>query len=218
MAENVFNEYWLFEPTPMKNYRIYISNNTLLITKIAPKQSLKIIQLESADFDFNAFHKNLKKGSKKDYVITCKNPQKLFKSIKQKLEIIKAAGGLVENSKGEFLFIFRNKKWDLPKGKVEKDEKLKFTAVREVEEECGVEIEKRDKCLCKTYHIYELNGKIILKKTNWYKMYVKGVPKLTPQKEEGITTASWVGPSGIKAKMKNTYPLILDVLEAESLV
>jgi hypothetical protein len=201
----------------MKNYRIYINNNTLLITKSLPKQE-KVHQIDPADFDFHTFHKNLKKGSKKDYALISKTPKLLFKSIKKKLTIIKAAGGLVENSKGEFLFIFRNKKWDLPKGKVEKNEPIKITAVREVEEECGVRVEKRDKCLCKTYHIYELNGKIILKKTNWYKMYVKGVPKLIPQKEEGITTASWVGASGIKAKTQNTYPLILDVLEAESLV
>jgi 8-oxo-dGTP pyrophosphatase MutT (NUDIX family) len=202
----------------MKNYRIYINNHTLLITKSLPKLLDKIHHLNSADFDFLDFYKNLKKGGKKDYLLLTKTPKPLFKSIKKKLTIIKAAGGLVENAKGEFLFIFRNKKWDLPKGKVEKDEKLKATAVREVEEECGVKIEKREKCLCKSYHIYELGGKIILKKTNWYKMYVKGVPKLIPQKEEGITTASWVGPSGIKAKIKNTYPLILDVLEAEELM
>jgi 8-oxo-dGTP pyrophosphatase MutT (NUDIX family) len=202
----------------MKNYRIYINNNTLLITRSLPKNVDKIHHLDAVDFDFHSFHKNLKKGSKKDYALISKKPKELFKAIKKKLTIIKAAGGLVENSKGEFLFIFRNKKWDLPKGKAEKDEELKVTAVREVEEECGVKIDKRDKCLCKSYHIYELNEKLILKKTNWYKMFVKGVPKLIPQKEEGITTASWVGPSGIKAKTKNTYPLILDVLEAERLV
>ena len=146
------------------------------------------------------------------------NPKELFKSIKKKLTIIKAAGGLVENAKGEFLFIFRNKKWDLPKGKLEKNEDIKDTAVREVEEECGVKIDKREKRLCKTYHIYELGGKVILKQTSWYKMFVKGIPKLVPQTDEGITSASWVGAEGIKAKMKNTYPLISDVLGAEKLV
>ncbi|WP_235969793.1 NUDIX hydrolase [Pedobacter planticolens] len=151
-------------------------------------------------------------------MLITKTPKELLKSIKKKLTLIKAAGGLVENAKGEFLFIFRNKKWDLPKGKVEKGEKVKDTAVREVEEECGVKIEKREERLCKTYHIYELGGKVILKRTSWYKMFVKGSPKLIPQKEEGITTASWVAPLGIKVKMKNTYPLILDVLKAESLV
>ena len=142
----------------------------------------------------------------------------LQKAFSKNFKSIEAAGGIVENEKKELLFIYRLDKWDLPKGKVEKDEKVKVTAVREVEEECGVEIEKREDLLCKTYHVYELNGKVILKRTTWYKMKVKGSPKLIPQKEEGITTASWVAPLGIKVKMKNTYPLIVDVLKAEGLV
>jgi len=202
----------------MKTYRIYINEHILLIAETAPKQTEKTQQLEGNGFDFIAFYKNLKKGSKKEYVLLSKNPKETFKTIKKKLTIIKAGGGLVVNAKGEFLFIFRNKKWDLPKGKVEKKEKIKDTSVREVEEECGVKIEKREERLCKTYHIYELNGKIILKRTSWYKMTVKGSPKLVPQTEEGITTASWVSPAGIKEKIKNTYPLILDVLRAGELI
>lgn len=182
-----------------------------------PKQLERVQQLDTENFDFQTFYKNLVKGSKKNYVLIDNSPKMRFKAIRKKLVLIKAAGGLVENSKGEYLFIFRNKKWDLPKGKVEKEEKVNVAAVREVEEECGVNIEKRGKRLCKTYHIYELNGKIVLKTTSWYKMVVKGKPKLIPQKEEGITTASWVSESGIKSKVKNTYPLILDVLRAKKL-
>jgi 8-oxo-dGTP pyrophosphatase MutT (NUDIX family) len=202
----------------MKNYRIYIDNNTLFVTGDTPKQTEKTQLLDSNCFDFLPFYKSLKKSNSTDFVLFNQNPKELFKAIKKKLIIIKAAGGLVENGKGEFLFIFRNKKWDLPKGKLEKDEKIKETAVREVEEECGVKIERREERLCKTYHIYELSGKVILKQTSWYKMFVKGVPKLIPQTAEGITSASWVGAEGIKAKIKNTYPLILDVLKAEKLV
>lgn len=202
----------------MKNYRIYINSRILLFTDNLPKQFDTFEQLDVNNFDFPTLYRNLKKNGHKNFIVLSKNPKDVFKAFKKKLSIIKAAGGLVENAKGEFLFIFRNKKWDLPKGKVEKDENMKTAAVREVEEECGVKIEKRGKRLCKTYHIYELNGKIILKRTNWYKMYVKGVPKLIPQKEEGITTASWVDVSGIAAKTKNTYPLIIDVLQAQKLI
>lgn len=202
----------------MKSYRIYINDNSLFISDAIPKQVDKIQQLEVSEFDFLTFYKSQKKGNNKHYGLITKQPEQVFKKIKKKLSLIKAAGGLVQNSNGDFLFIFRNKKWDLPKGKVEKGEKIKDTAVREVEEECGVDIEKREEKLCKTYHIYELNGKLILKRTTWYKMLVKGNPKLVPQEEEGITTASWVTAAGIKIKMKNTYPLILDVLKAEKLV
>ena len=190
----------------------------MFIVDHIPKQLEKAQHIDTENFDFPTFYKNLVKGGKKDHVLVSDNPKMIFKTIKKKCLLIKAAGGLVENVKGEYLFIFRNKKWDLPKGKVEKEEKIKVAAVREVEEECGVKIEKRGKRLCKTYHIYELNGKVVLKSTSWYTMEVKGKPKLTPQKEEGITTASWVNDLGIKSKMKNTYPLIVEVLRKKKLV
>jgi len=190
----------------------------LFIADIVPKHLDQIQQLDTEYFDFITFYKNIKKLHNNHYVLLTNNPKKLLKKIKRSCTIIKAAGGLVENANGQFLFIFRNKKWDLPKGKVEKDEKMKITAVREVEEECGVTIEKREDLLCKTYHVYELGTKIVLKKTNWYKMLVKGSPKLIPQVEEGITNAVWVAPIGIEDKIQNTYPLILDVLAAENLV
>ncbi len=202
----------------MKKYSIYINHYTLLITDVTPKSSEKFEQLESDGFDFLSFYKSIKKAKYESFVLVTKEPKAIFKQVKKKLTIIKAAGGLVENDRGEFLFIFRNKKWDLPKGKVEKGEKVKETSVREVEEECGVVIQKRGDLLCKTYHIYELGNKIILKRTSWYKMRVKGVPSLVPQTEEGITNAVWVSPSGVAEKIQNTYPLILDVLKAERLI
>ncbi|WP_461484958.1 NUDIX hydrolase, partial [Pedobacter sp.] len=130
---------------------------------------------------------------------------------------IPAAGGVVIRNE-KLLFIFRNEKWDLPKGKVDKGEKVKDAAVREVEEECGVKIAKRNDSICKTYHVYEMNGELILKRTSWYKMNVKGSPNLIPQLEEGITAAVWVAPQNIKLKIENTYPLIVDVLRSEHLI
>ena len=134
-----------------------------------PKISNNIQLIDNEVFDFLTFYKKLKKESK-DYVLVNKNPKNILKSIKNKLMLIKAAGGLVKNVNGDFLFIYRNKKWDLPKGKVEKGEKLKITAVREVEEECGVKILNRSGLICKTYHVYEMGANLVLKRTNWYKM------------------------------------------------
>ncbi|WP_449437709.1 NUDIX hydrolase [Pedobacter steynii] len=149
-----------------------------------PKQVKKIQQIDIQDFDFEIFYKNLARVSGKDYILLDADPKKLFKKIKKSCELIKAAGGLVKNAKGNYLFIFRNKKWDLPKGKVEKDEKMKDAALREVEEECGVKIYTNDEKLCKTYHVYSLDTRLVLKKTNWYSMTVKGEPKLIPQKKK----------------------------------
>ena len=190
----------------------------MFITHELPSQIDKIQQIEAEGFDFRSFYKNLKSSKQKHYLLLTKSPQAAFRKIKKDLTIVKAAGGLVNNAKGEFLFIFRNKKWDLPKGKVEKGEKMKVAAVREVEEECGVCIAQRNKRICKTYHVYEMGSELILKRTNWYHMTVKGSPKLVPQVEEGITEAVWVAPYEIKAKIKNTYPLIIDVLKNEKLL
>ncbi|MFD2288158.1 NUDIX domain-containing protein [Pedobacter petrophilus] len=197
-----------------QNYRIYINDNTLFISEVLPEQKEKIQQLEFQDFDLQTFYKKLKNGSKKSYLFLTKNPEETFKKLKKNCEIIKAAGGLVESANGNYLFIFRNKKWDLPKGKLEFGEKMKETAVREVEEECGIKVLKREDKLCKTYHVYQNGSKMVIKKTNWYKMTVKGEPKLVPQKEEGIDEAVWLDKNHLLPVVKNTFPSIMDVMRA----
>jgi 8-oxo-dGTP pyrophosphatase MutT (NUDIX family) len=202
----------------MKTYRIYINDITLYITSIIPQLNEEIEQLTVLGFNFQTFYAQLDKVSGKTFLLLTEDPKSLFKSIKESCVIIKAAGGLVESAKGNYLFIFRNKKWDLPKGKVEKGEGMREAAWREVEEECGVKIFTHDEKLCKTYHVYTLGSKIVLKKTNWYRMTVKGEPKLIPQKEEGITKASWLSKNDLEPVIANTYPSIMDVLEAGELL
>lgn len=202
----------------VQKYRIYINENTLFLTDTVPEKSNQVQLLDLQSFDFFTFYKNLDKGSKKNYVLLAEDPKAELKKIKKKCTMIKAAGGLVRNADDDYLFIYRNKKWDLPKGKVENGEKMKEAALREVEEECGVKIFENGEKLCKTYHVYELNGEIVLKKTNWYDMKVKGKPKLIPQKEEGITKAGWYSKNELDPLLKNTYLLIIDVLAAGDLV
>ncbi|SEQ89115.1 NUDIX domain-containing protein [Pedobacter rhizosphaerae] len=190
----------------------------MFISDVLPEQKEKIQQLEIQDFDLKIFYKKLKNGSKKSYIFLTKSPKETFRKLKKDCEIIKAAGGLVESANGNFLFIFRNKKWDLPKGKLEDDENMKDAAVREVEEECGIKVLKREGKLCKTYHVYPLGTKMVIKKTNWYKMTVKGEPKLVPQKEEGIDKAVWLHKNQVAPVVINTYPSIMDVLKAGNVI
>jgi 8-oxo-dGTP pyrophosphatase MutT (NUDIX family) len=208
---------FLTATSSMKTYRIYINDNTLIITSRLKAETETIQLLEESEFNFKAFYAGLGKLSARQFALVTDQPKALFKEIKKSLTIIKAAGGLVKNAKGEFLFIFRNKKWDLPKGKVEKGEGMKEAGLREVEEECGVKISTNDEKLCNTYHIYEMGAKLVLKKTNWYSMTVKGSPKLIPQKEEGITKAEWLSAADLKPVVKNTYPSIMDVMKAGKL-
>jgi 8-oxo-dGTP pyrophosphatase MutT (NUDIX family) len=120
-----------------------------------------------------------------------KKEHKLLKHLKKKLKVIVAAGGLVYNSQKEILFIYRNKKWDLPKGKAEKGENIEETAIREVEEETNVQGLEIVRFLQTTYHIINRNGKYKLKETHWYEMKTDFDGKLIPETSEGIKKAKW---------------------------
>ncbi len=129
-------------------------------------------------------------------------------------KIIEAAGGLVQNEEGKWLFIFRNGKWDLPKGKIEKGEKIRTAAIREVEEECGISKLQIVKELPSTYHTYFMEEKQVLKRTYWFEMRCADTSALVPQVEEGITDVQWLAKSEFKKVKTNTYESILDVLKA----
>ena len=128
------------------------------------------------------------------------------------MELIRAAGGLVSNEENKYLFIFRKGKWDLPKGKLDKGETFRTAAVREVEEECGITIDSCGEKICKTYHIYEVYGVPVIKKTVWYWMRADNQPDLSPQLEENITDAKWLAAGDFMLVRENTYPLIRDVI------
>lgn len=137
----------------------------------------------------------------------------IFKSIKHRMLFIKAAGGIVRNESNQALFIFRNGKWDLPKGKMEEDENSRSAAIREVEEECGIRIDASGEKIANTYHIYEMNGQMLLKKTAWYWMKASKKEKLIPQVEEGITEVRWLSKSELAMVRENTYPLIRELIK-----
>lgn len=203
----------------MKTYRIYINNNALIISDQMPELNFPVQEINAEGFNFLTFYAQLDLNAEKFYVLLVQDTKATFKTIKKSCTLVKAAGGLVRNASGACLFIYRNKKWDLPKGKVEKGEGMHEAGRREVEEECGVKIWQSNSVkICRTYHIYVLGSKLALKKTNWYDMTVKGEPLLIPQKEEGITKAEWLQADEISAVLANTYPSILDVMEAGNLV
>lgn len=141
------------------------------------------------------------------------NEKLLLANFSMAFKVIEAAGGLVKNKKGEYLFIFRNGKWDLPKGKIEKGEGIKEAAIREVEEECGIGKLKIGKDLESTYHTYVQDGKSILKRTYWFEMTSEDESKLVPQTEEGITDVKWLSKSDLQQVCENTYESIKEVIK-----
>lgn len=128
-----------------------------------------------------------------------------FEAFAQDYRIIHAAGGIVCNENDEILMIFRLGKWDFPKGKVEEGEQYPEAAVREVEEETGLQNITLGEPLPSTFHTYELRGEQILKETHWYRMSAQR-QSLTPQTIEDISQAVWVPRADVDANMENSYP------------
>jgi len=145
-------------------------------------------------------------------IIFDQNFQKLKSDFFKHFMVIKAAGGLVKNHKGEILLIFRRGKWDLPKGKLDAGETIEECALREVEEETGLKNLELRKLLKITFHTYVQFGKHILKETHWYSMIAKGNENLIPQTEEDITETRWVKKTDLKNYLSNTFPAIAEIL------
>lgn len=143
-------------------------------------------------------------------------PADFFELFQSAFIIVQAAGGVILR-KNKLLFIFRNEKWDLPKGKIEKGETAREAALREVEEECGISELSIIKRLPPTYHMYispykKSKGKWIFKETFWFEMKYSGKGKGTPQQEEGITQVKWFSRNQLDEVWKNTYENLKSVI------
>ena len=140
-----------------------------------------------------------------------KNRKQLKKYIKSKFKVIEAAGGVVEKD-DKVLMIYRLSKWDLPKGKLDPGEAKKKAAVREVEEECGVQTKIIEK-VGKTWHTYLRNDKYNLKCTYWYRMQCIDDGQLAPQVEEDIEEVRWMTRDEARDAMYNSYRTIRSVVK-----
>jgi 8-oxo-dGTP pyrophosphatase MutT (NUDIX family) len=201
-----------------QKYRIYINQKVILLTESKPKKLAQYQKIDSQIFDLKIIYTWVLAHKSDWFYIKCDDAKAFLKEIKESVKVVVAAGGLVKNEYKNLLFIYRNDKWDLPKGKIEKGEKIKEAAVREVEEECGIIVSNLGDKICKTYHVYLWKDEVVLKKTHWYKMKATGQNKLKPQKEEGITDVRWFKPNDIDTIVSNTFPSIMDVLAAMELL
>ncbi len=131
--------------------------------------------------------------------------------IRKQFKLVKAAGGLVRK-KDKLLMIYRLKKWDLPKGKREKGESNRETAIREVEEECNINVKLGEK-ICTTWHTYTMNKKSMIKCTKWYMMSVVDDSKMKPCVEEDIEELRWMTQKEVYHALQNSYKSIQFVFE-----
>lgn len=143
--------------------------------------------------------------------IASKKKKALIHYIREQFKVIRAAGGIV-HKEGKILLIYRKKKWDLPKGKRDKKERIKACAVREVQEETGVKV-KIERKIKTIWHTYILGGKYVLKKTHWYAMRCLSDKKMAPQIEEGIKKVKWMSGKQVGVAMHDSYRSIRYIIE-----
>ncbi|MBI1836042.1 MAG: NUDIX domain-containing protein [Flavobacteriia bacterium] len=195
-------------------YKVFIENTPLFILEE------KDFKLTEGIFFHTKKNKKIKKlifnciSSNKKHIpiyVISSNPKKVFKQLFNNFDFIEAAGGIVKR-KNKFLFIKRNEIWDIPKGKMEKDETPETTAIREIEEECGIKNIQLNKLISITYHTYLYHNRPTIKKTYWYSVNYKGSKLVTPQIEEGITEVKWFNKKKIGTIIENTFESIKDVL------
>lgn len=192
-------------------YKVFIYDKPVLIHKNSTKEGSyeQLSELGNSKTIISLLERKDVRGVE----IVTNNPLKEWELFKLSFKFIIAAGGVVYNSNDEILVIFRNGKWDLPKGKLEKGEDIPTCAIREVEEECGVSDLEITKELPSTYHCYQSKkGNWILKRTYWYKMMCEYNGELVPQKEEGIEAVKWFHKKGFSEIKSNTYESIKSVL------
>ena len=134
-----------------------------------------------------------------------------YRDICAEFKEVNAGGGLVSNRRGDYLLISRNGLWDLPKGHQDPGEPIEETALREVQEETGINDLELRSLICVTDHCYRRDGIWHLKHTWWYDMLHTDPADLTPQREEDISKAAWVAKSSLPPFLLNTYPSIAEV-------
>lgn len=138
--------------------------------------------------------------------VTGEDSDAAFRSFAVEFTPVVAAGGVAVDDEGRWLMIYRNGRWDLPKGHLEPDESIEACAVREVAEETGVTAEPV-RPLCQTLHAYNLYGRWELKRTHWFELRaVAGGPR--PQTEEGIERVVWCAPAEAAAHIRESYPTV----------
>lgn len=149
----------------------------------------------------------------KSLIIRCSDVEKSFSYFQKEFQAITAAGGIVERENGDVLLIYRNDRWDLPKGKLESGETIEECAVREVMEETGIANIKTVGESISTLHFYNIYGRWELKTTHWYNMVYNGEEVVfTPQTIEGITKCEWLPKSKAKETVLSSYAAIQEVI------
>jgi 8-oxo-dGTP pyrophosphatase MutT (NUDIX family) len=193
-------------------YKVFFNEKSITITveeNITLIKTTPVFVDSYSSSEINKWFNDFVKSKETEVFLIHQNPEAFFELFKSGFINVPAAGGVVFR-KNEMLVIFRNEKWDLPKGKMDTGETAEEAAVREVTEECGISNLHIQKQLPSTFHVYispykKTKGEWIFKETFWFEMIYSGKGSGKPQQEEGITKIVWFSKNGLYKVLSDTY-------------
>ncbi len=193
-------------------YKVFLNERMIKIeapSKTAPNEQPFLFSKSCSETEVKEWFSSFLNNNLKAVIIQHPDPKHFLNLFESIFKLQPAAGGVVKSG-AKILFIFRNGKWDLPKGKIEKGESVEKAAVREVEEECGILGHTIVKKLPSTYHIYKSTykkseGTWIFKETYWFEMEYSGESSGSPETREGITKLRWFMKTELDEVLSNTY-------------
>jgi 8-oxo-dGTP pyrophosphatase MutT (NUDIX family) len=201
-------------------YKVFLNDREIVIAEPAYQnmfQQFEVAETIKTADEVKTWFDKFGGKTKGSTIIYQENPEEFIKSVfSQAFTQIEAAGGIVKRN-NQFLFIFRNGKWDLPKGKLDTGETPEKAAIREVEEECGIQGHQIVKKVPPTWHIYQSTwqdsaGEWILKKTHWFEMDYTGTKNGTPETGENISEIRWFGKEDFGLILQNTYSNLKSII------
>ena len=201
-------------------YKIYINGRRLILLS---DNELAESKVESDKTTLISAYTGKKKVFRQHVDLLMKSPEvavayiwakdlaEMWQAFLEAFTLIVAAGGLVTNTRSEVLVFLRHRVWDLPKGKIDPGETPTEAAVREVQEECGLDKITLGEFICHSYHMYQAPNKAVLKKTWWYHMHTLE-NQLVPQIEEGIEIVQWETKASVRSRINDFFPNLHEVI------
>ncbi|MSP58045.1 MAG: hypothetical protein CK532_00020 [Flavobacteriales bacterium] len=204
----------------IQSYKIYFNDSALVIADspdvVRGLDNLYFIGDDELQKSFKILLLSQHNGKPLHFALICPDPESTIRQFIDDFKVIQAAGGLVFNKENQLLTIKRKGYWDLPKGKIERDEDQKTAALREVMEETGITTINISDKICNTFHAYYEEDKLVLKQTHWFLMKSLGKGNLKPQVEEGISEVKFANLEWFNTPEFNSYQSVHDVLRSYS--
>lgn len=204
-------------------YEVFCNQNKLVIhhsPPVAKQEYCLVIQYRGKTKHLHAYIDKLEKSENLGTIwLVHADPARVWSDFSSLFQPVEAAGGIVINPAGEWLFIVRNGILDLPKGKLDPGEDYQAAALREVQEETGIQNLRLGPELAVTWHIYRIDKRRYLKKTVWFQLACDNPGEGKPQAEEGITRVLWRPPLVYLEEGQHTYrnlkEMIRNILRAQ---